>query len=142
MLLQEYYSITSLHLRGNEFVTKKIVSQLVKLNKKISKMYLGNIYAKRDWGYSLDYVEAMWKMLQQKKPDDFVISSGINIQLNHFINKAAKNLKLILNGKVKELNEKAYDKKTNKLIIRIDKKFFRPTEVNYLYGDSKKQKKI
>ena len=82
-------------LRGDEFVSKKIVTDLVKVKHKIiSCMYLGNIYARRDWGYSLDYVEAMWKMLQQKKADDYVISSGINHTVKSFVNEVAKNLKL------------------------------------------------
>ena len=126
-------------LRGQEFVTKKIVSDLAKMRENlIPVLKLGNIYSKRDWGYSKDYVEVMWKMLQQKKADDFVISSGVTHTVKSFINKAAKEFGFDLIWQGKGLNEKAYDRKTKKLIVRIDKKFFRPTEVNYLYGDSTK----
>ena len=130
-------------LRGNEFVTKKIISDLAKVKfNKISSVRLGNIYAKRDWGYSEDYVEAMWMMLQQKKPEDFVISSGKTYTVKDFINKAANHYGFNLIWVGKGLKEKAMDKKTKKTIVKIDKKYFRPTEVNYLYGDSTKAKKI
>ena len=130
-------------LRGKEFVTKKIISDLAKVkNGSLTSLKLGNIYSKRDWGYAKDYVEVMWKMLQQKKPEDFVISSGKTHTVKSFINKSAKHFGYNLIWKGKGLNEKAYDKKSNKLIVSIDKKFFRPTEVDYLYGDSTKAKQI
>ncbi len=130
-------------LRGKEFVTKKIISDLFKVkNGILPTLKLGNIYSKRDWGYAKDYVEVMWKMLQQKKPEDFVISSGKTHTVKTFVNKAAKHFDYNLRWVGKGLNEKAYDKKSNKLIVSIDKKFFRPTEVDYLYGDSSKAKKI
>ena len=130
-------------LRGKEFVTKKIISDLarVKFNL-IPYVRLGNIYSKRDWGYSKDYVGAMWKMMQQKKPDDYVISSGSTNTVKSFVNKAAKHFDFDLIWKGKGLNEKAFDKNSKKLIVKIDKNYFRPTEVNYLYGDSSKAKKI
>jgi len=130
-------------LRGKEFVTKKIISDLarVKFNL-IPHIKLGNIYSKRDWGYSKDYVGAMWKMMQQKKPDDYVISSGSTNTVKSFVNKAAKHFDFDLTWTGKGLNEKAFDKNTKKLIVKIDKNYFRPTEVNYLYGDSRKAKKI
>ena len=129
-------------LRGDEFVSKKIVTDLVKVKyKKISCMYLGNIYARRDWGYSLDYVEAMWKMLQQKKADDYVISSGINQTVKSFVNEVAKNLKLDIKWTGKKLNEKAINKKNNKIIIRIKKHLFRPIEIKSTYGNATKAKK-
>ncbi len=129
-------------LRGKEFVTKKIISDLAQVKyKTLPYIQLGNIYSKRDWGYSKDYVEAMWKMLQLKKPDDFVISSGMTHTVKHFVNKAAKEFGYNLKWEGRGFDEKAYDKKTNKLIIKINKKFFRPTEVNYLFGDSNKAQK-
>ena len=130
-------------LRGDEFVTKKIITDLAKVKfKKISYLKVGNIYSHRDWGYAEDYVEAMWRMMQQKKADDFVISSGKTYTVKKFINKAAKhfNYDLIWDGK--GVNERGIDKKTKKIIVKIDKKFFRPTEVNFLYGNSNKAKKI
>ena len=129
-------------LRGGEFVTKKIITDLARVKyKNLSHLSLGNIYSKRDWGYSEDYVEAMWKMLQQKKAEDFVISSGKTYTVKDFINKASKYYGFNLIWKGTGLSEKALDKKTRKVIVRIDKKYFRPTEVNYLYGNSTKAKK-
>ena len=130
-------------LRGKEFVTKKIISDLAKVKKKsLPYISLGNIYSKRDWGYSEDYVEAMWMMLQQKKAEDFVISSGKTHTVKEFINKAATHYGYDLVWKGKGLNEKAVDKKSKKIVVKIDKRFFRPTEVNTLYGNSSKAKKI
>lgn len=130
-------------LRGKEFVTKKIITELANIKfKKQSYIKLGNIYSRRDWGYSYDYVQAMWKMLQLEKPEDFVISSGQTHTVKSFTNKAAKCFGYNLFWSGRGLNEKAFDKKTNKLIVKIDKHLFRPTDVKYLYGDSTKAKKI
>ena len=131
-------------LRGEEFVTRKIIMGLVKILKnEINSFELGNIYAKRDWGYAKEYVEAMWKMLQMKKPDDYVISTGKTYSIKDFINKATKYLKMNVAWKGTGLNEKLINKNSNKTIIRINPKFFRPAEVNILIGDSKKaQKKL
>ena len=130
-------------LRGNEFVTKKIVTELAKVKFNITPhLKLGNINSKRDWGYSKDYVEAMWLMLQKSKPDDYVISSGMTYTVKSFVDKAAKYYNFDLEWSGKGLNEKAVDKKSGKTIVKIDKTFFRPTEVNFLYGNSSKAKKI
>jgi GDPmannose 4,6-dehydratase len=129
-------------IRGETFVTKKIVSGLCKIkSNQIEKIYLGNLYAKRDWGHAQDYVEAMWKMMQQKKPDDYVIATGKQYTVKQFINLTAKLLKLKINWKGKGINEKAYSK-DGKVIIEIDKKYFRPTEVNSLLGSSIKARRI
>ena len=128
-------------LRGNEFVTKKIISNLAKIKYgKLSTMKLGNIYSKRDWGFSGDYVEAMWKMLQQKKPENFVISSNKTHTVKEFINKASKYFGFDLRWTGKGVKEKAIDINSKHIIVSIDKKYFRPTEVNSLFGDSKKAK--
>ena len=131
-------------LRGEEFVTRKIIIGLVRILKnEINSFELGNIYAKRDWGYAKEYVEAMWKMLQMKKPDDYVISTGKTYSIKDFINKATKYLKMNVAWTGKGLDEKLINKDSNKTIIRINPKFFRPAEVNILIGDSKKaQKKL
>ena len=131
-------------LRGEEFVTRKIIMGLVGILKnEINSFELGNIYAKRDWGYAKEYVEAMWKMLQMKRPDDYVISTGKTYSIKDFINKATKYLKMNVVWTGKGLNEKLINKDSNKTIIRINPKFFRPAEVNILIGDSKKaQKKL
>jgi len=131
-------------LRGEEFVTRKIILGLVGILKnKINNFELGNIYAKRDWGYAKEYVEAMWKMLQMNKPDDYVISTGKTYSIKDFINKATKYLKMNVAWKGTGLNERLINKNSNKTIIRINPKFFRPAEVNILIGNSKKaQKKL
>ena len=129
--------------RGETFVTKKIITALCKIKqKKQKKLYLGNLYAKRDWGHAKDYCYAMWKILQQKKPDDFVISTGKQYTIKQFVNKVADRLKFKLKWVGKGLKEKAIDKNTNKIIIELDKKYFRPLDVENLIGDSNKARKI
>ena len=112
-------------LRGEEFITRKITLGLAKivLNKqKILKV--GNIYSKRDWGYAGDYVEAMWKMMQTKKPKDYVIATSRNYSVKYFINQCTKILKLKTRWVGKGLNERLINKSNNKVIISIDKKYF------------------
>ena len=129
-------------LRGETFVTRKITIGLAKIKLgKQKKIKLGNIYAKRDWGHAKDYAQAMWKMLQLKKPDDFVIATGKQFTVKEFVNLAAKKIDINLIWRGKGLNEIGINKKTNKTIIEIDKKYFRPTEVDSLLGDYKKAKK-
>ena len=130
-------------LRGEEFVTRKITLGLAKIvSGKINCLYLGNINAKRDWGYAEDYVEAMWKMMQMKKADDYVIAMNKTYSVKDFINEAVKhyNLKIIWKGK--GVNERAINLQNNRTIIKINPKFFRPAEVNYLRGNPSKAKKI
>lgn len=130
-------------LRGEEFITRKISLGLARIiNGKQKLLKLGNIYAKRDWGYAKDYVEAMWKMLQTKKPQDFVIATGKTYSVKDFINKCIKILNLKAKWVGKGIKEKLIDLNTNKPLIIIDKKFFRPTEVNILKGNYSKAKKI
>ena len=129
--------------RGINFVTKKIVKGLCEIKKGLlDKIYLGNLYSKRDWGYAPEYCEAMWKMLQQKIPNDYVIATGNTYTIKNFINKCCQKLNIKIKWKGKGINEKAIDLKTNKIIIEIDKKYFRPVEVDFLLGDARKAKKI
>ena len=130
-------------LRGEEFVTRKITKQLaeIKLGKR-KCLELGNIYAKRDWGHAKDYVEAMWKMLQQKKPDDFVIATNTVYSVKFFINECLKYLNLPVIWKGKGIKEVAIDKNSKKIIIKINPKYYRPAEVDYLRGSYIKAKKI
>ena len=107
----------------------------------MNALYLGNLYSKRDWGHARDYVEAMWKMLQQKKPEDFVIATGKQYTVKQFINLVCKELEIKIKWKGKGLKEKAYDD-TGKVIIKIDKNYFRPTEVDSLLGDASKARRI
>ena len=129
-------------LRGEEFITRKISLGLAKIitgKKKILK--IGNMYAKRDWGYAEDYVEAMWKMLQTKIPKDYVIATGKSYSVKQFIDESVKVLKLKTKWTGKGLNEKLINIKTKKTIIEIDKKYFRPSEVDHLKGNFLKAKK-
>ena len=127
--------------RGETFVTKKIVSALCKIKiGKQKKLYLGNLNAKRDWGHARDYCYAMWKILQQKKPDDYVIATGVQYSIKQFINKTANQLKMKLTWKGKGLKEKAYNDKGIP-VIECNKNYFRPLDVNTLIGDAKKARK-
>ncbi len=128
-------------LRGETFVTKKVIKGLCRIKqKKQKKLFLGNIYAKRDWGHAKDYVKAMWKMLQSSKPQDFVICTGKQYSIKQFINLVAKELKMNISWKGKGINEKGYDS-NKRCIIEIKKKYFRPSEVDTLNGDYSKAKK-
>ena len=128
-------------VRGETFVTKKIIMALcrIKLNKQ-KKLFLGNLDAKRDWGHAKDYVEAMWKMLQNKTAQDYVISTGKQYSVKDFINLSLKELKIKYYWKGKGINEKCYNDKGN-CIIECDKEYFRPLEVDTLLGNSSKARK-
>jgi len=127
--------------RGETFVTKKIVSALCKIKeRKQKKLFLGNLNAKRDWGHARDYCVAMWKILQQKNPDDYVIATGVQYSIKQFINLTAKKLNMKLVWKGKGIKEKAYDE-NGKSIIECDKNYFRPLDVNTLLGDARKARK-
>ena len=127
--------------RGETFVTKKIVVALCKIKLGMQKkLYLGNLYAKRDWGHARDYCYAMWKILQQKEPDDFIIATGKQYSIKEFITLTAKELDIKIKWKGKGLKEKAYDE-NNKPIIECDKAYLRPLDVNTLLGDASKAKK-
>ena len=102
-------------------------------------LYLGNLNAMRDWGHAKDYVEAQWLMLQQKKPDDFVIATGKQYSVRDFINLSSKHLDMNIEWRGKDLNEKGYI--DGKSVIRVDKRYFRPAEVETLIGDASKAKK-
>ena len=130
-------------VRGETFVTKKIVSALCKIKLgRQKKLYLGNLDAKRDWGHAKDYVEAMWKMLQQKKPQDFIIASGKQHSVKEFVNLVLNELKIKYFWKGKGFSSKCYIKKNKKIIVQCDKSYFRPLEVDTLLGSPKKAKKI
>jgi len=128
-------------VRGETFVTKKIVMALCKIKLgKQKKLFLGNLDAKRDWGHAKDYVEAMWRMLQNKTPKDYVISTGKQYSVRNFVNLSLKELNIKYHWKGKGINEKCYDDKGNS-IIECDREYFRPLEVDTLLGDSRKARK-
>ena len=128
--------------RGETFVTKKITHGLarIKLGKE-EKLYLGNLDAKRDWGYAKDFVYGMWLILQHKKPDDFLLATNESHSVREFVEEVGKILDMNIVWKGKGLNEKGIDKKTGKIIIEIDEKYFRPAEVDILQGDYSKAKR-
>ena len=129
-------------LRGNEFVTKKIVSGLTKIKKGSTQILkLGNIYAKRDWGFAGDYVQAMHKMLQQKKPDDFVIGTGKTYSVKEFINLVLSELDINYKWSGSGINEKCMNTDNSKKIIEISKHFYRPAEVDTLIANPNKAEK-
>jgi GDPmannose 4,6-dehydratase len=129
--------------RGVNFVTRKIIQGLIRIKKGDQKILtLGNLYSKRDWGHAKDYVESMWKILQHKKPDDFVIATNKSYSVKDFVNISAKKIGFKIKWKNKGLNEVGIDKITNKKIINVSKKYFRETEVDNLIGDFSKAKKI
>lgn len=129
--------------RGRTFVTRKITRALadIKLGKQ-ECLILGNMDAKRDWGHAKDYVEAMWLMLQQDTPDDYVIATGETHSVREFVELAAKEIGFDLEWKGKGLEEIGIDSKTGKVIVRVDEKYFRPAEVDLLLGDPSKAKKL
>ena len=128
-------------IRGETFVTRKIVIGLCKIKqKKQKKLYLGNLDAKRDWGHAKDYVEAMWKMLQRKTPKDYVISIGKQYSVRDFVNLVLKELKIKHTWRGKGIKSKCYDHEGN-CIIECSKSYFRPLEVETLLGDSRMARK-
>ena len=128
--------------RGETFVTRKITRGLARIKLgKDKKLYLGNLDAKRDWGYAKDYVYGMWLMLQQDKPDDYILATNETHTVREFVEMSAKHLGFDLVWKGKGVNEKGIDKNTGKIIIKIDPKYFRPAEVDILLGDYSKAKK-
>ncbi len=129
-------------LRGETFVTKKVVKALcnIKHNKQ-KKLFVGNLYSKRDWGHAQDYVKAMWKILQHKQPDDFVICTGKQYTIKQFINLVAQELNMKIKWKGKGIKEKAYNEK-NRCIIECKRKYLRPAEVDALKGNFSKAKRL
>ena len=129
--------------RGETFVTRKITMGIASILKnKKSKLFLGNLDAMRDWGHARDYVEGMWKILQYKDPDDFVLSTGKCFSVRNFVEEAFKYVGIKIIWKGKGIKEKGYDSRTKKCLVAIDSNFFRPNEVPYLRGDSRKAKRL
>ena len=128
--------------RGETFVSRKITRFVANyFRKKESTLYLGNLNAKRDWGYAKDYVETMWKMLQKSKPSDYVIATGFSRTVKQFVEEAFKNIDIRIGWKGKGLKEIGFNKKDKKVIIKVDPGYFRPTDINELRGDPKKAKR-
>lgn len=127
--------------RGETFVTRKITLAAARIaHGKQDKLYLGNLNAKRDWGYARDYVECMWLILQQPEPDDFVIATGEYHTVREFCTLAFKHAGINLQWQGEGIDEKGIDTATGKVLVEVDPKYFRPTEVEQLLGDPTKAK--
>ncbi len=130
-------------IRGETFVTRKIIRGLIRIkNGYQEKLFLGNLYSKRDWGHAGDYVEAMWRMLQQKKATDFVIATGKTFTIKEFVNTSAKRIGFKIKWIGKGINEKAVNVENKKVLIECKKRYFRPVEVDYLKGNASKARRL
>lgn len=127
--------------RGENFVTRKITLAAARIARGLQdKLYLGNLDARRDWGYAPDYVQCMWLMLQQEQPDDFVIAKGEYYSVRDFATLAFHHAGIELEWRDKGMNEKGIDKATGKVLVEVDPKYFRPADVEQLLGDPTKAK--
>lgn len=128
-------------LRGKEFVTKKITRQLAEVKMGLrDKISIGNLYAKRDWGYAAEYIVGMWKMLQQTDPDDYVLATGKTYSVKDFLITAAQALDIELQWDGNGVGERGYDNISGELIVEVDPSYYRPAEVDVLVGDASKAK--
>lgn len=128
-------------IRGETFVTRKITRALARIKLGLQEcLYLGNMDAKRDWGHARDYVEMQWLMLQQEEPDDFCIATGVQYSVRQFVEIACEELGLQIRWEGDEIEEKGIDVSTGKVIVAVDSRYFRPTEVETLLGDPTKAK--
>jgi GDPmannose 4,6-dehydratase len=129
-------------VRGETFVTRKITRAVSKIHLGLQeRLFLGNLDAERDWGHAKDYVEGMWLMLQQPEPDDYVLATGKKVSVKKFVEMAFAEVGVTLEWKGKGVDEKGVDKASGKIVVEIDPKYFRPTEVDLLIGDASKAKK-
>ena len=129
--------------RGETFVTRKITLAVARISAGLQdKLYLGNLNARRDWGYARDYVECMWLILQQDEPDDFVIATGVQHTVREFTTLAFANDGIELEWKGVGMDEKGYDKKTGKMLVCVNPQWFRPTDVVNLWGNPTKAKTV
>lgn len=128
-------------VRGETFVTRKITRAVARIHLGLQEnIYLGNLDSLRDWGHAKDYVEAQWLMLQQDEPDDFVIATGKQISVRDFVNAAFDEIEIKLDWKGKGIEEEGIDTKTGNVLVKVDPKYFRPTEVETLLGNPQKAK--
>jgi len=128
-------------LRGETFVTRKITRAVARIKLGLQKnIFMGNIDSQRDWGHAKDYVEGMWRILQQDEPEDFVLATGKTMSVRYFIEKAFAEVSIEIEWKGKNEDEKGHDKATGKVLVEIDTRYYRPTEVDLLMGDPTKAK--
>jgi GDPmannose 4,6-dehydratase len=130
-------------LRGETFVTRKITRAVARIALgKQDAVYLGNLDAKRDWGHAKEYVEGMWRMLQEPKGDDYVLATGVTTSVRQFVEWAFAEVAIELEWKGVGVDEKGYDRKDGRCVVEIDRRYFRPTEVELLIGDASKAKRL
>lgn len=130
-------------IRGLEFVTRKITNGVAKIvNNQLDHIELGNLNARRDWGFAGDYVRAMWLMLQHEKPDDYVIASGDSHSVREFVELAFKYVNINIIWEDKEVNEVGKDSKTGKILVKVNPQYYRPSEVDMLLGDPTKARTV
>ena len=128
--------------RGETFVTRKITRAAARIKAALQdKLYIGNLNAKRDWGFAPEYCEGMWMILQNDKPDDYVLATGDTHTVREFCDLAFKELDMRLEWTGKDENERGIGKKTGKVLIEVDPRYYRPTEVEFLVGDYSKAKR-
>ncbi len=129
-------------LRGETFVTRKITRAVARIKLGLQqKLFLGNLDSRRDWGHARDYVEAQWLILQQDKPDDYVIATGQQHSVREFVEAAFVEVGIGISWKGEGVKEKGYNRETGKVVVEVDRRYFRPTEVETLLGDASKAKK-
>ena len=128
--------------RGKTFVTRKIIQAACKISEGLQDvLYLGNLDAKRDWGYAPEFCLGMWRMLQQSNPKDYVLATGKTFSVRQFVEMAFKEVNIEIKWKGSKIDEIGYDSKTNKVLVKVDKDYYRPTEVDILQGDFSKAEK-
>jgi GDPmannose 4,6-dehydratase len=126
-------------IRGETFVTRKVTRALARIKLGLQRrVYLGNLSARRDWGHARDFVEMQWMMLQQDKPEDYVIATGVQHSVRDFVDAAAKEVGISIRWEGSGINEKGFDTKTGECIVEVDPRYFRPAEVETLLGDAGK----
>jgi GDPmannose 4,6-dehydratase len=130
-------------MRGETFVTRKITRAVARIKLEMQdRLYLGNLDAKRDWGFAGDYVEAMWLILQHHEADDFVVATGENHSVREFVERAFKEVGITIAWEGEGLQEKGIDAETGRILVSVDPRYFRPTEVHELLGDASKAQRL
>jgi GDPmannose 4,6-dehydratase len=130
-------------MRGETFVTRKITRAAARIKLEMQDvLFLGNLDAKRDWGYAGDYAEAMWLILQHDQADDFVVATGENHSVREFVERAFKEVGIFIRWEGHDVEEKGIDKETGKTLVAVDPRYFRPTEVDELLGDAGKAREV
>jgi GDPmannose 4,6-dehydratase len=126
-------------VRGETFVTRKITRAVAAIHHGLQdRLYLGNLDAKRDWGHARDFVEGMWRMLQQDEPDDYVLATGITRSVREFVELSFAHTGVKIDWRGEGVDEKGYDAANGRLLVEVDPRYFRPTEVDLLLGDPTK----